>query len=347
MSKTEPDERLLPDRYPQQELFICDPGDVNLKSDMASMEHPIFSMSKKPDRNIRRYTNGEATLEVEPGPHGIATVYDKDILIFAISQLMAAKNRGEPISRHVSFNATDFLHFANRVTNGNAYENLRNSLSRLDGTRLRTNIKTNGEQQWQAFGLIEGATIRRSEASGRVVEWGITLPEWLFNAVQGNEVLSLHRDYFRLGRPLDRRVYELCRKHCGKQPRWEITLEKLHKKCGSTGSVRQFRYRIKDLVESMSVARDGLLDYLIGYDVERDIFVAERKRSPETEPKSGFKLRSSTYENAREAAPGWDVYMLEQEWRSWMYDGGLDAPRSPDKAFLGFCRKWFEKRGRP
>ncbi len=196
MSKPAPDEHLLPDRYPQQELFICDPGDVNLKSDMASMEHPIFALSKRPDRNIRRYTNGDVTLEVEPGPHGIATVYDKDILIFAISQLMAAKNRGEPLSRHISFAASDFLQFSNRGKNGNAYENLKTALSRLDGTRLRTNIKTNGEQQWQAFGLIEGATIRRSETTGRVLEWGVTLPEWLFNAVESNEVLSLHRDYF-------------------------------------------------------------------------------------------------------------------------------------------------------
>ena len=36
---------------------------------------------------------------------------------------------------------------------------------------------------------------------------------------------------------------------------------------------------------------------------------------------------------------------LESEWRSWMADGGLDAPKNPDKAFLGFCRKWYERRG--
>jgi hypothetical protein len=44
---------------------------------------------------------------------------------------------------------------------------------------------------------------------------------------------------------------------------------------------------------------------------------------------------------------GWDIYTLEQEWRGWMADRGLDAPANPDKAFLGFCRKVFEKRGKP
>ena len=60
---------------------------------------------------------------------------------------------------------------------------------------------------------------------------------------------------------------------------------------------------------------------------------------------SAIRLDPETLQDARSVAPGWDIYMLEQEWRSWMADGGLDAPRDPDKAFLGFCRRWYEKRG--
>ena len=37
-------------------------------------------------------------------------------------------------------------------------------------------------------------------------------------------VLTLSRDYFRLRKPLERRVYELARKHCGRQPEWRIGL---------------------------------------------------------------------------------------------------------------------------
>ena len=54
-------------------------------------------------------------------------------------------------------------------------------------------------------------------------------------------------------------------------------------------------------------------------------------------------LSSTAYERGREAAPGWDIYFLEQEWRLWMDE----PPRDPDAAFVGFCRKWFERRGRP
>lgn len=45
-------------------------------------------------------------------------------------------------------------------------------------------------------------------------------------------------------------------------------------------------------------------------------------------------------------AQGWDVHFLEQEWRNWMADYDIEPPRDGAKAFIGFCRKWGEKRGR-
>ena len=40
---------------------------------------------------------------------GLATIYDKDILIFAISQVMAKLNDGQPVSPRVRINTRDFL----------------------------------------------------------------------------------------------------------------------------------------------------------------------------------------------------------------------------------------------
>ena len=45
----------------------------------------------------------------------------------------------------------------------------------------------------------------------------IKLSDWFFNAVLADELLSINRDYFRLRKPLERRLYELARKHCGEQ----------------------------------------------------------------------------------------------------------------------------------
>ena len=55
----------------------------------------------------------------------------------------------------------------------------------------------------------------------------VSLSEWVFNAISAREVLTLHRNYFRLRKPLERRLYEIGRKHCGQASEWKISLEKL------------------------------------------------------------------------------------------------------------------------
>jgi hypothetical protein len=67
------------------------------KDDMGSMEHPIFSLSTKPDKNIRRYEHNGVKVTVTPSVRGLATVHDKDILIYCISQLVAKMNAGHAL----------------------------------------------------------------------------------------------------------------------------------------------------------------------------------------------------------------------------------------------------------
>src|SRR4051812_12659114 len=100
---------LLPNRHLQHDLFVCDVADAVLKDDMASMEHPFFSLSKKPDTSVRRYENGDRWLEVVPSVKGLATIYDKDILIYCISQLIAKMNGGDAPSPYVRIVAKDLL----------------------------------------------------------------------------------------------------------------------------------------------------------------------------------------------------------------------------------------------
>tara|TARA_R110002126_G_scaffold10446_14_gene47589 strand:+ start:1512 stop:2414 length:903 start_codon:yes stop_codon:yes gene_type:complete len=260
---------LLPLRHPQQDLFICDIADCVLKNDIASMEHPVFSLAKRADLTVREYENGDKRLTVTPSVKGMATIYDKDILIFAISQLMTAKNRGEDISRHLCLSARSFLVFANRHTGGGDYEQLEAALDRLTGTRLRTSIRTGGTVQDNWFGLVESAYVKRVEnkdgSEGRVQEMRITLSDWLFNAINANEVLSMHPDYFRLRKPMERRLYEIARKHCGGQNEWRVGLGTLYKKTGSRSPVKQFRYLLKELQE-----RQHLPDYEIHMESDGD-----------------------------------------------------------------------------
>ena len=58
------------------------------------MEHPIFSLSTRPDRRILEYSHNGIQVQVTPSVKGRAMIHDKDILIYCISQLMAALNAG-------------------------------------------------------------------------------------------------------------------------------------------------------------------------------------------------------------------------------------------------------------
>ena len=340
--------QLLPERHPQHDLFICDVADAVIKDLMSQMEHPFYSLSKKPEMAVRRYEDGKGNwIEVTPSYKGLATIYDKDILIYCISQLMHKIKRGEQVSRRVRINTYDLLVFTNRGTSGRDYLALQESLERIRGTTIKTNIKTGNEEQTDIFGLIEAASIRRKHGlDGRLLWCEIELSEWVFNAIRSQEVLTLHRDYFRLRKPLERRVYELARKHCGRQDQWKIGLPLLLKKTGAQSPEKKFRMMIRNLAKF-----DHLPDYHVYFDEQNDMVIFKNRgvlnEGPTLICSPTLRLDPETYHDAKHLAPGWDIYCLEQEWRNWMADGGLDAPRDPDRAFLGFCRKWFEKRGRP
>ncbi|CAI3957249.1 MULTISPECIES: plasmid replication initiator TrfA [Commensalibacter] len=332
---------LLPDRMQQEDFFICDIFDATPKGDMASMEHPIFSISTKPDLRIKHYENGKNFIKVIPSVQGVATVHDRDILIFCISQTIAALNNKSEIKQTLRFKAYDFLSATNRGTDGRGYEQLKAALTRLAGTRIETNITTGKYEILEGFGLIENYKIVRETREGRMQEIEIKLSDWVFNAIKAHEVLTLHRDYFRLRKPLERRMYELARKHCGQQYSWRIGLDKLQAKCGSGSTNKEFKRLVNKIIEQDNTY-SHIPDYAVSLNGNNIIFT-NRNFKELTNINVSIILNQETYHDAKLVAPGWDIYSLEKEWRCWMSEGGIDAPREPNKAFIGFCRKWFER----
>ena len=127
---------------------------------------------------------------------------------------------------------------SNRHTGGQNYERLAEAFRRLAGTRIETNIVTDGQRERRGFGLLEEwRIVEKSPTSDRMVAIELTLSEWLYRAICASEVLTLSADYFRLDGGLERRLYELARKHCGHQPSWSVGLDLLHKKSGSAATL--------------------------------------------------------------------------------------------------------------
>lgn len=337
---------LLPDRHPQRDLFVCDIIDAAPKGDVSSMEHPVFSLSTKPDMRPRRYERHDNWIEISPSRYGLATVHDRDVLIYCISQCMAALNEGRKVSRKLRFKAHDLLVATNRQTSGRGYELLKDALRRLQGTQIETNLRQGGKEYYRVFGLIEAAEIVRETRDGRMLDVEVTMSDWVFDAIENNHVLTLSREYFFLRKPLERRLYELARKHCGNQQEWRIGLDSLREKCGSGSTLKEFRRLVSKVIDD-DEKHDHMPDYVFAFD--GDLLKVRQKKIVDQAALPLFAaslgLSGEVYEKARTAAPGWDIHGLEEEWRVWILDKSITVGDA-DAHFLSFCRKRGRYKGR-
>lgn len=339
---------LLPVRHPQPDFFVCDIFDCAPKSDTASMEHPLFTLSTKPDMQAREYRDKDKWIKLAPSPIGLATVHDRDVLIYCISQCMARLNKGERIEKTMRFQANDLLIVTNRQTSGQGYKLFSEALKRLQGTQIETNITTGNTEQWEVFSFIDKAKTIKETREGRMQELEITLSDWVFNAIneQGGDILTISHDYFRLRKPLERRLYEIARKHCGtKNKKWSFKVQTLYEKTGSKSSLKEFRRMLKSIINN----QDHIPDYSFSWEKEKDLINIYPKQklidaytnTPSPSRLDQIRLKTKTYDTAKKLANGFDIYFIEQEWRM-MLDRKNSIPEKPDGSYINFL-KWYVK----
>jgi len=326
----------LKDKHPQRDFFIMDIADVVPKDDTVSMEHPMFSLATKPDRRELKYENGRNSLRVIPSHEGLVTIHDKDILIWAVSKIMHAKNRGEPYSRTVRGSGYELLCATNRSTNDFGYKRLEEAFIRLRGTTFVSNIRTAGKAETKIFGLVDEAGFVRDQDSWRVDHIEVVVSDFMFRAIEGNEVLTISGDYFRLRKPTERRLYEIARKHCGHKDRFEIGLAKLQNKTGSNSPLKLFRQKVRKIIED-----DDIPFYRFDLD-ERDIVII-RPRISKRKVSNVISLPSWAEEKAREVAhkKGWDYHALREKWLSYAESETEkgNPPEKPGTAFVAYANK--------
>jgi len=270
--KKDKKKHLSPKKHKQTDFFIADIfNNLTFQDDITSMEHPLFAL-KAGDTKTRKYEHNNFNITIAPNAeYGMATIHDKDIWIYCISKLMQAIYEEKEISRTVHFTIYDYLITTNRHTSGSDYNRAKDALERLRGTSITTNIETAKTKEAYGFGLIDAWRVVE-EKEGRMVRVSVTLPDWLYRSITTNHVLTISSDYFRLRKPLDRRIYELARKHCGSQKEWKIRLDLLLKKTGSSEKLKEFRRSIKSLVST-----NELPDYSVAYDLENDLIIFTQK----------------------------------------------------------------------
>ena len=339
---------LLPDRHKQDDFFIAQIFDnLPYKDDMASMEHPLFTLSKKPDMRTLHYQNGDASIEMQPSAFGLPSMMDKDILLYCASVMMNEINKGNNPPKTIRLSLHDILVATNRHTNDRGYLFIKKALNRLTGCMLKTTIKTGRRTQGDMFHLIEKSRYLESErVKDRLIGVEITLSDWFYNSLLAKEVLTINKDYFRLRSPLERRIYEISRKHdkhMKKSKSWCISLENLRLKSGYTASLKHFKQSIKKIC-----LNNPIPDYSLSFG-DKDMVVFSLKDAVIEEPEEdndiplflaeelANALTDTDISKAKKAAGRADIYALWADFREYNINKGSKLD-NVNAAFIGWCK---------
>jgi plasmid replication initiation protein len=245
------------------DLFVAFTNGVPLREDKEAMSIPLFSLSKqKRTKPIDwQSTDGKTWVKVKATDDGMATIWDRDVLTWAISQLNAAVEAKQAVTPTIQFHPHVMLRDIGRGTSGKSYQELTDALRRLKGTTVETNIRVFLRRRHAMFGLLEAWSHDVDEATGRSLGMQITLPRWIFDGVvKQRDVLALSPDYFDLTSGIARWLYLLARRHAGKQDTgWRFTMQGLHQRSGSTRVMKDFAKDVRKIVKAQ-----GIPEYRLG-----------------------------------------------------------------------------------
>jgi plasmid replication initiation protein len=249
----------------QLDLFRALPGDFAPRDAQDLMAYPFFSLSKTHRVAPIDFAAGNVAIRVEAVPdHGMATIWDADILIWAASQIVEARDAGLRTSRLMAATPYEILTYIGRGTSLRDYQRLKAALDRLQSTTVSTSIRQPTEGRRHRFSWINEWQ-ERSDPTGRPDGIELIVPDWFYRAVLDDAlVLTIDRAYFDLTGGLDRWLYRLVRKHGGRQREgWRFDFRHLHQKSGSLSPFKRFAFELRDIIR-----RQPLPGYTLSVEVE-------------------------------------------------------------------------------
>lgn len=227
----------------QLELFRALPGDLAPRDAQDLMAYPFFSLSKSHRVTPIDFRMGEVANRIEAtAEHGMATIWDADVLIWAASQLVEARDKGLRTSRLMAATPYEILTFIGRGTSVRDYHRLKAALDRLQSTTVATTLRMH-----RLFWV--NAWKERADAHRRPLGIELIVPDRLYAALLNDAlVLTIDRAYFRLTGGLERWLYRIVRKHAGRQPGgWCFEISHLHVKSGSLSPLKRFAFELRDI----------------------------------------------------------------------------------------------------
>ena len=239
----------------QLTLFPSLGRDIAPRDAQDLMAWPFFSLAKRRRVTPIDFRMGATWISVEAVPeHGMATIWDADVLIWAASQIVAARDAGLPTSRLMATTPHEILTFTGRGTGRDHYDRLKAALDRLQSTTVATSIRQQHQRRRHRFSWINEWQ-ERLDGDGRPLGLELILPDWFYaGVVDRTFVLTIDRAYFDLTGGLERWLYRIVRKHGGQQEGgWSFDVSHLHLKSGALSPLKQFAFELRAIVRRQSL----------------------------------------------------------------------------------------------
>lgn len=259
----------------QLDLFVPAGSNIAARDAQDLMAWPFFSLAKSKRVHPIDFRMGAVSIMVEATvEHGMATIWDADVLIWIASQIVEACDAGRPTSRLISATPHEILTFTGRGTGKAGYERLKAALDRLQSTTIATTIRQPNARRRHRFSWINEWR-ECVDGSGRAYGIEMIVPDWFYEGVLDRAlVLTIDPAYFELTGGLERWLYRIVRKHGGKQKGgWSFDIAHLHLKSGAISPLKRFAFEMRDIVRRQSLPGYKLtLEHALGR--ERLNFVA-------------------------------------------------------------------------
>ncbi|KMS51705.1 replication initiator protein A (plasmid) [Sphingomonas sp. HT-1] len=240
----------------QGDLFALDsPLLTEVRGERSLMAFPFFALSKGKWTKPLAYKTDTVSIEIVATSKGVATIYDKEVLLYIASLMVAKLEAGVGVSQDFYFTAHDLFRVTGVNGSARSYARLSDALERLQGTQIKTNIEAGGEGQAGFFSWLSEAQLHYTKTKTgdkRLKAVKVRLCDWLYRAIlRDRRVLDYAPSYFQLG-PIERRLYEVARSACV-HGAVDVDLDELRLQLGYQSSLKHFRYELKRIADENSI----------------------------------------------------------------------------------------------
>jgi plasmid replication initiation protein len=242
-------------------VFVGAGGNMAARDSQDLMAWPFFNLAKSKRVRPIDFRMGDISILVEAtAEHGMATIWDADVLIWVASQIVEARDAGRATSRLIAATPHEILAFTRRGTGKASYDRLKAGLDRLQSTTIATSIRQHDARRRHRFSWINEWK-EQIDGSGRTLGIEMIIPDWFYEGVIDQAlVLTIDPAYFALTGGLERWLYRLVRKHGGKQKHgWSFDFPHLHLKSGALSPMKRFAFELRGIVR-----RQALPGYTLG-----------------------------------------------------------------------------------